>query len=219
MKTHPFIIKSISFIVLTMCLYQPSYAKKMYKWVDENRKSFYSDKVPPTQKHLGREQLNKNAQVIKKEEKKEEVTIKVKTKKDLIAEARDEALKAQQKIALDKQNRRDKFLRSTFDTFEFMQTSHTGRLKALDANIKKLDEELVLQKEALAKQKEKSAKTNQDNKEALQKEQTLVLEAENKLQQDQLKLESMLKTRAETAEKQAVDEKRYLLINFNREQL
>ncbi|MDQ7089183.1 MAG: DUF4124 domain-containing protein [Methylococcales bacterium] len=211
MKKNAVFIKSIGFMVLITCFCQPSYAK-MYKWVDENGKLFFSDKVPPTQKHLEREQLNKNAQVIQQVEKKEVKKIKVKTKDDLIAEARDEALKVKQKIALDKQHKRDKFLRSTFDSFEFMQISHKGRLKSLDMSIQALDDGLILQKEALIKQKEKLANTNQENKEALKKEHAVVLEIETKMQQDQLKLESICTDRGETEKQQLIDEKRYLLI-------
>ncbi|MFZ2403646.1 MAG: DUF4124 domain-containing protein, partial [Methylobacter sp.] len=72
MQTRTF---SVSFfLVCFLCLSsQPAIAKKMYRWVNENGETIFSDQVPPEHAQLRRESLNEKGRVV-------EITEQAKTK-------------------------------------------------------------------------------------------------------------------------------------------
>jgi len=218
MKRHFLFIKSIFFIVLIAGVCQPSYAKRLYKWVDENGKTFFSDKVPPTQKHLKRERLNKMGEVVEKVKEVKEV--KIKTKEELLAEEALEKLKQQQQKQQQelekKQKQQDKFLLSTFDTPEFMNESHIGRLNALDNKIKSLNDDLLLRNKKLAKQIEKASGDERNNRKTSKKELEAIAESEKKIKEIKLSIEKENKHKAETKVKQKIEAERYLFLMESR---
>ncbi len=219
MKHYLSFIKSIFITILVVGVYQPSYAKKMYKWTDENGKTFFSDKVPPTQKHLKRERLNKIGEVVEKVEKVE-IKTKVKTKEELAAEAMLEKLKQQQKKQqqeLDKkQKQQDKFLLSTFDSLESMQESHQGRLNSLDNKIKESEDDRLIWQEKLDKQTKKISNNELNNRETSKKEREAISESEKKVKEIELSIEKEKKDKKETKIKQDVEIKRYLFLMESR---
>ena len=216
MKRHLLLIKSIFFIVLIVGVCQPSYAKKLYKWVDKNGKTFFSDKVPPTQKHLKRERLNKMGEVVEKFKEVKASEIKVKTKEELLAEAKLEELKQQQKKQQQerekKQKQQDKFLLSTFDTFELMEKSHRGRLNALDNKVKILKDDLIQLQEKLTKQKQKASDDERNNRKIPKKERDAMSKAEKKIEKIKLSKEKETKRIEETKIKQKTEVERYLIL-------
>ena len=73
MQTRPF--SASFFLACLLCLSssQPAFAKKMYKWVNENGETIFSDQVPPEHSQYRRESLNEKGRVV-------EVTEEAKTK-------------------------------------------------------------------------------------------------------------------------------------------
>ena len=220
MKRHCLFIKSIFFIVLISGVFQPSYAKKLYKWTDKNGKTFFSDKVPPTQKHLKRERLNKIGEVIEEIKEVKKPEIKVKTKEVLLAEEKLEKLKQQekkqQKVLQKKQKQQDKYLLSTFDTFELIEKSHEGRLNALDNKIKSLEDKRIQQQEKLDKHKQKASNNELNNRDVSKKEREAMSELEKEVDVIKLSIEKEIKIKEATEIKQETERKRYLFLMESR---
>jgi len=62
-------ISLLLFTVFGLTAGQAAHAKKMYRWVDENGKTFLSDQVPPEQVQHRREQLSEKGRVVQVTEK------------------------------------------------------------------------------------------------------------------------------------------------------
>lgn len=159
MKQHFSFSKTIFIASLTfICFSQPAYAKKLYRWVDENGKVFFSDKVPPTQKHLKREILDKNARVIEEIEK-------AKTEAQIEMDKRLRALRRQQERIIAEQKKQDKVLLSTFRSLEDMKNSHMGTLNAMDRERKVSENSLKRLQDQLAEQQQTAANYEINNQE------------------------------------------------------
>ncbi len=213
MKQKSLFIKSLILGILITVVYHPAYAR-LYRWTDENGKTFFSDKVPPTQKHLKREKLNKIGLVI--EEVKAVEKVKAKTKEELIAEEQELLLKQQQQQQLEQQKQKDKFLLSTFDTFESLQNSHQGKLKSLDEKIIKLNTNLVNLEETFSKQTKKFNDNKEQNKTTSKKDLKSMETLDKKIKLIHLDIEKSLKNKIEIVKKQASETKRYLFLMDSR---
>lgn len=148
------------FLAFLLCLFaSPAiHAKKMYKWVDENGKTFFSDQVPPEQSQLRRESLNEKGRVV-------EVTEKAKTKEQLAQDERLNALKQAQEKVIAQQLARDKVLLNTFRNLDDMQAALAGKMQTLDTqkhalegNLKRAESQLETQQKKAAAIEHKGAK-------------------------------------------------------------
>ena len=137
---------SITYIVITVLFLmlgaQSAFAKKMYRWVDEQGNVRYSDQIPPDQVKYRRESLNEKVRVV-------EVVEKEKTKAQRELEKRLLILRKQQDDIIAKQKSHDKVLLSTFRTIEDMELAFKGKMLALDGqrnifqgNLKRLEQQL-----------------------------------------------------------------------------
>lgn len=131
----------ILFVISTLFMASAIDAK-LYKWVDENGKVHYSDKVPPDQIKNAHQELNKNGVV--KEEVQRALTPEER-------EARAEELKAQQEL-LEKQlfeqqrieKERNTILKSYSNSGQITHLKNE-RILALKRNIQMAEENLVIQ--------------------------------------------------------------------------
>jgi hypothetical protein len=129
---------------------QPVYAKKMYRWINEQGETIFSDQVPPEDSRYRRESLNEKGRVV-------EVTEQAKTKDQQAMENRlNELKKAQEKI-IAQQAANDKVLLSTFRNVEDMQASLNAKMQSLDTqrnvaqgNLKRLEIQLETQQKKAA---------------------------------------------------------------------
>lgn len=123
--------KSLILVAAACCLLVPQggYAKKMYRWVDENGKVFFSDQVPQDQIQHKRESLNDQARVIG-------VVEEAKTKEQIELEIRLKKLRWEQQKIIEKQKSHDKVLLSTFRSVNDLQLALNGKLAALNAQRK-----------------------------------------------------------------------------------
>ncbi|MGR9051892.1 MAG: DUF4124 domain-containing protein [Gammaproteobacteria bacterium] len=103
-------------------------SKKMYRWVDENGNTFFSDQVPPEQVEHRRETLNESGRVL-------EVTEKAKTKEELELYNRLEELrKAQQKI-IEKQKSYDKVLLATYRKLDDLLAAIKAKDRTMEVHL------------------------------------------------------------------------------------
>ena len=116
------------FAVLGLTAGQSVLAKKMYRWVDENGKTFLSDQVPPEQVQYRREKLSAKGWVI-------EVTEKAKTKDQIALDRRLDALRKAQEEIIAKQKVNDKVLLSAFRNLNDMQDALKNKMHAMDLQI------------------------------------------------------------------------------------
>lgn len=149
MQTRPF---SVSFfLVCFLCLSsQPAIAKKMYRWVNENGETIFSDQVPPEHAQLRRESLNEKGRVV-------EITEQAKTKEQQAMDDRLNALKKAQEKIIAQQAANDKVLLSTFRNVKDMEASLFATMQSLDAqrnvaqgNLKRVEDQLETQQKKAA---------------------------------------------------------------------
>lgn len=150
MQTRTFSVSIFLVCFLFLCGSQSALAKKMYKWVNENGETIFSDKVPPEQSQYRRESLNKKGQPIG-------VTEQAKTKEQQALDNRLTDLKKAQEKIIAQQQANDKVLLSTFRNLDDMQTSLDATLQSLDAqrnvaqgNLKRVENQLGIQQKKAA---------------------------------------------------------------------
>lgn len=129
-------------LLLSTMMVSTVVAGKLYKWVDEDGNVTYSDKVPPEQNKLAREELNDQGVVKEKtsrdltpEEKKEKAA-ELKAARDLAEQKRLEA------IRLDKE--RNAILKSYTSEDQIIRLKGE-RLDSLRRNIEMAEDNLVIQ--------------------------------------------------------------------------
>ncbi|MGZ5055521.1 MAG: DUF4124 domain-containing protein [Methylobacter sp.] len=156
MQSRPF---SISFfLVCCLCLSsQPAFAKKMYKWVNENGETIFSDQVPPEQAQLRRESLNAKGRVVG-------VTEQAKTKEQQVIDAKLNALKKAQEKIIAQQTANDKVLLSTFRSVKDMEASLYATMQSLDAQRNVAQGDLKRVEDQLASQQKKAADLERNGK-------------------------------------------------------
>ena len=124
-------------------------AAKLYKWVDENGKVFYSDKIPPKANKGAHSQLNKKGVTIEKKEAE-------KTDEEILKEKELEALRKEKEAVIAKQKAQDRVLLKTFRSEDDMILARDGKIRSVDnyinitrGNIKRLKEKLsIMQSQA-----------------------------------------------------------------------
>ncbi|AMK77469.1 hypothetical protein A1342_11590 [Methylomonas methanica] len=129
---------------------EPAYAKKMYRWVDENGNVYFSDQVPPDQVQHKRETLSEKARVL-------DVLEKAKTAEQIAQQKRLDALRKEQEKIIAKQNANDKVLLSTFRSIDDMNKALSNKMASFDAgrkviegNIERLEQQLKQQQQQAA---------------------------------------------------------------------
>jgi len=121
-------------ITLIMLLTIPLTAvgAKLYRWVDEDGRVQYSDRVPPAQKAKGHSRLDESGievEKVKAARSKEEVEAE---------QAREKALKrlrAEQQRLIEKQKAADRVLLRTFRSEDDIKMARDGKLTAIDVHI------------------------------------------------------------------------------------
>jgi hypothetical protein len=186
--------KSILLTALCFSVINPTaHAKTMYKWTDEKGKVSFSDQVPPTKVELKHEELDKNAQVIK-------VNEKAKTKAELEMEKRLIQLRKQQEQIVAKQKAHDKKLQSSFLNLDAMDANHKAKVQALNdqerdmrETIKKQEEELTAQQQDAASYEIKNTKIPAAVLDKIEDSQKKIAQTKQDIKQLQLKKASFEK--------------------------
>jgi chromosome segregation ATPase len=133
-------------LLLSLIIFQGNVWAKLYKWVDEDGKVHYSDKVPPEYNDQARQELNKTGVIkdsveraLTPEEKKQKAEELARQQREA---ERLEALKKKQ------QAERNKLLKSYSNADQITRLKRE-RIDALERNIELAEENLVIQKRNL----------------------------------------------------------------------
>jgi hypothetical protein len=120
------------------CLPSAVQAAKLYKWVDEDGHTHYSDKVPPSEVRRARSELDKHGITIDKVEA-------AKTAQQLRQEAEEKRLRMEQARLVEKQRQEDRVLLRTFRSEDDIIMTRDSQIQSVDtyirvtqANIKRL---------------------------------------------------------------------------------
>lgn len=146
-------MKKSNLLILTLVLFTLSdsaVAGKLYKWVDENRKISFSDKVPPKESRREREELNENGRTIAVKEA-------AKTPEQIQQLKNIATLQKKQKSLLEAQLAFDSALLKTFRTEADIHSLAKSKLDMLDSHIsiamgqsETLKKQLILHQKAAA---------------------------------------------------------------------
>ncbi|MGR8980910.1 MAG: DUF4124 domain-containing protein [Gammaproteobacteria bacterium] len=125
----------LSLFLSTVLFSQPAAAKKLYRWVDENGKTYLSDQVPPEHAQYRRESLSKKGAVI-------EVTEQTKTQEQRALEKRLENVKKAREQIIAKQKDLDRVLLSNYRSIDDMNLALHNKMHAFDIKINLLRDKL-----------------------------------------------------------------------------
>jgi len=133
-------------LFLTLIIFQGSLSAKLYKWVDEDGKVHYSDKVPPEYNDQARQELNKTG-VVKDSVDRALTAEEKKAKAEELARQQEEA-RRQAELKKQQQAERNKLIKS-YSSADQITRLKRERITALERNIELAEENLVIQKRNL----------------------------------------------------------------------
>ena len=118
-------------IIIFLCfnLSLGCHAGKLYKWVDDEGRTHYSDKLPPSETHRARSHLDQQGVTVKKVDA-------AKTDEELRQEQEQERLRLERQRVLEKQQALDRVLLRTFRTEDDILMTRNGQLQAVDTHIR-----------------------------------------------------------------------------------
>lgn len=132
-------------------------AGKLYKWVDEDGTTYYSDKVPPTDIKREHSRLNETG-----------VTVDVKgaarTEEEIQQEKEKERLRAAQQKQIEEQRARDMVLLKTFRSEDDIVLARDGKLATYDAQIRITHQNIGRLKNRLQIQQQQAADMERQGK-------------------------------------------------------
>jgi hypothetical protein len=140
------------FLACLLCVFnsQTVLAKKMYRWVDEQGNTYFSDLVPPEHSQYRRDSLSKTGRVL-------DIIEKAKTKEQIELEKRLAKLRSEQEKIIANQKIHDKALLSTFHSKEDLLAAIKVKLQALDAQRSIMENNLNRLTNQLEEQQKKAA--------------------------------------------------------------
>ena len=133
------------------------FAKKMYRWTDDNGNTFFSDQVPPEHARYRRDSLSPKGRVI-------EVTEKAKTKEQQAQDRRLAELRRQQEKIIGNQRIHDKALLNTYHSKEDLLAGLNSRLFTLDTEKKVIENTIKQLNQTLSWQQKQAALLERDGK-------------------------------------------------------
>jgi hypothetical protein len=118
----------LAFFVI-FCLPSAVQAGKLYKWVDEEGHTHYSDKVPPSEAKRARSELDKQGVTIDRVDA-------AKTPEQLQQEMEEERLRQEQQRLAKKQQQEDRVLLRTFRSEDDIIMARDGQIQAVNTYIR-----------------------------------------------------------------------------------
>lgn len=130
-------------LTLSLLISSPLQAGKLYRWIDDQGKIFYSDKVPPTEVQHKLDTLNEQGIVVER-------VGAAKTKEELAREAELEKRRQEQQQLIEEQEKADRVLLRTFRTEDDIIMARNGKLASIDAKLQIVRGNIRRQKSQLA---------------------------------------------------------------------
>ncbi|MEN8166724.1 MAG: DUF4124 domain-containing protein [Pseudomonadota bacterium] len=115
-------------LLLSTLLLSPVQAGKLYKWVDDEGRVHYSDRLPPTDAPRAHSHLDERGITI-------DSVDAAKTAEEIQQEAEMERLRRERQQLIDKQSAEDRVLLRTFRSEDDIIMTRNGQLQAVDTNI------------------------------------------------------------------------------------
>ncbi len=130
-------------IALALALTSTSASAEIYRWVDENGKVHYGDKIPAKYAKTEQQKLNKQGLTVETRQRQQ-------TDEELEAIRREAEARQKQREKEVEQARYDNFLRSTYPTLGSLDRARDDRMAIMDGQVRnaeksKLDAEDALQ--------------------------------------------------------------------------
>ncbi|MET0088642.1 MAG: DUF4124 domain-containing protein [Candidatus Thiodiazotropha sp.] len=141
----------LSTVILLFVLTGTSQAGRLYKWVDDEGNVHYSDKLPPTETHRARTQLDEHGITVNRVDA-------AKTAEELQQEAEQERLRLEQQRLLEKQQAQDRVLLRTFRSEDDILMTRNGQIQAVDTSIRVTESNIRRLKTTLDDMQEQAAK-------------------------------------------------------------
>ena len=130
-------------LLVIICLPMDAVAGKLYKWVDDEGHTHYSDKIPPSDARRARTHLDERGVTVDKIDA-------AKSAEQIRQEAEEARLRREQERLAEKQRAEDRVLLRTFRTTDDIEMARDGQIQAVDtyirvtqSNIKRLKNTLV----------------------------------------------------------------------------
>lgn len=123
----------ISFLALAALILPSVALSKLYKWVDENGKVHYSDRVPPEAARLEREVKTETGVTV---EKIDAAKSREQLEAERQAREQEEARRRAEEAAAREQAEKDRILLLTFSSLSEMERARNDRVAALNGRIR-----------------------------------------------------------------------------------
>jgi hypothetical protein len=127
-----------------------STAGKLYKWVDDQGRTHYSDKLPPTDAHRARSQLDEHGITVNQ-------VGAAKTQEQLRQEQEQERLRQEQQRLVNKQRAYDRVLLRTFRSEDDILMTRNGQIQAIDTSIRVTESNIKRIKSVLDQMEQRAA--------------------------------------------------------------
>lgn len=200
---------NIAAVTLLLCHAPVIHAKKMYRWVDDQGNTYFSDQVPPEHAKHRREALNQRGRVI-------DVIEKAKTKEELELEQRLNDLREAQEKIIQKQQTYDRVLLSTFRNIDDLLLSIKNKTRTMEAQIRATEGNLNRLKSQLSGQQRKAAafeRNAQRVPESLLKD---IRSTQEQIQQTEIAISRQMETLNQVKKEDDADVERYLFLTQSR---
>jgi hypothetical protein len=125
-------------------------AAKLYKWVDEEGHTHYSDKLPPTEVKRARSQLDEHGVTVDRVDA-------AKTPEQLRQQAEEERLRREQERLAEEQRQEDRVLLRTFRSEDDIVMARDGQIQAVDTYIRVTESNIKRLKHTLAEMQKNAA--------------------------------------------------------------
>ena len=149
---------NILILTLTISLLASPAIAKLYRWVDADGKTHYTDKLPPSQANRARAELNERGIQVKK-------VGRAKTMEEMAQEKELKRLREERRKIIEKQKAEDRVLLLTFRSEDDIIMAQDGKLVAIDvmiqiaiSNIKQVKTQLVNMQNTAASQERRGRK-------------------------------------------------------------
>ncbi len=118
-------------LILVILLFLPlsGHAGKLYKWVDDEGHTHYSDKIPPSETKRARTHLDEHGITIDRIDA-------AKTPEEIQQEAEEARLREEQERLAEEQRAEDRVLLRTFRTIDDIEMAREGQIQAVDTYIR-----------------------------------------------------------------------------------
>jgi hypothetical protein len=153
-------ILSTGLLAMTLVLAAGTADAKMYRWVDEDGKVHYSDKVPPSETKQARSELNSRGIEVERVEA-------ARTPEEVARQRELEKLRAEQQRLIEKQEAEDRVLLATFRSEDDIIMARDGKITAVSVMISILRNNIKNAKTRLADLQMVAAERERSGKQVL----------------------------------------------------